>query len=90
MSNVKDRVRQRRQQGNGGGEQAPARRSELDVKVDKARHMFGRMQDEFAAALPKHVGIDRFMRMAVTCMRKNPALLDCDPPSVLAALLEAA
>lgn len=94
MSDVKDRVRQRRQQASGGGgqnqDQPGTAVVTFDEKMADARTMFKKMQGEFAAALPKHVGIDRFMRMALTCMRKTPQLLDCDPASVLAALLEAA
>lgn len=94
MSDLQSRVRQRREQSSGGGQnraQRPGTQvSPVDEKVSNARSMFMRMKDEFATALPKHVGTDRFLRMAVTCMRKNPQLLDCDPPSVIAALMEAA
>ncbi|MCP9963949.1 recombinase RecT [Actinomadura madurae] len=92
MTDLQSRVRQRRAQGGGVQDQGQpgTQVSPVDRKMADARQMFTKMQGEFAAALPKHVGIDRFMRMALTCMRKNPQLLDCDPASVLGALLEAA
>ncbi|NEA21547.1 recombinase RecT [Actinomadura bangladeshensis] len=95
MSDLQTRVRQRREQSNGGPQsqqqgQPGKQLSPVDVKMADARSMFMRMKGEFATALPQHVGADRFMRMALTCMRKTPALLDCDPPSVIAALMEAA
>lgn len=94
MTDLKNRVAARRQTaGNGNqpaGEQPGNQLSPVDKKLSSARAMFTQMKGEFATALPKHIGVDRFMRMALTCMRKNPALLDCDPPSVLAALMEAA
>lgn len=94
MTDLKNRVAARRQTaGNGNqpaGEQPGSQLSPVDKKLSSARAMFTQMKGEFATALPKHIGVDRFLRMALTCMRKNPALLDCDPPSVLAALMEAA
>jgi recombination protein RecT len=91
---LKTRVANRRNGGNGNAAPAAGNGGGQLKKVDRqmadARQMFTRMKGEFAVALPKHVGVDRFMRMALTCMRKTPALLDCEPASVIAALMEAA
>jgi len=46
------------------------------------------MKNQFAMALPKHCKIDRFMRMALTCVRKNPKLLACTKESVFACLMD--
>lgn len=48
------------------------------------------MEPEFARALPAHVGVDRFARMALTTVRQTPKLLECDPASVLGGLMSAA
>jgi len=45
---------------------------------------------DLAAALPKHLGIDRMMRVYLTMFRKNPKLLTCDAASVYGSLLTAA
>jgi len=46
------------------------------------------MKKQMALALPKHCTIDRFMRMAVTSIRKNPALAECTQESVFACLMD--
>lgn len=42
---------------------------------------------EIARALPKHLSADRMARIALTCFRQNPALADCEPKSVFAAVI---
>lgn len=49
-----------------------------------------RLEPEFARALPRHVDIDRFARMAITTVRLNPGLLACTTESVLGGLMQAA
>lgn len=90
MTDLKNRVAARANNGNHGNGAPGKQLDPVDRKVADARAMFQSMKGEFAVALPKHVGVDRFMRMALTCVRKTPALLDCDPPTVIAALMEAA
>ena len=43
----------------------------------------------FAEALPKHLNGDRFARLALTTLRKTPALQACKPESFVGALLTA-
>lgn len=45
------------------------------------------MRRQFALALPKHLTPDRFVRVALTAMTRNPKLAQCDQPSFFAALL---
>src|SRR5579875_1232064 len=45
------------------------------------------MRDQFAAALPRQLDADRFVRVAMTTLRTNPRLLQCDQQSLLAALM---
>jgi len=46
--------------------------------------------DKFAEAMPAVMTRDRFMRIAIGAIRRNPKLLDCDPLSLMGSLLVAA
>lgn len=59
-------------------------------RVRTARHLLAHMRPQFEMALPRHIGVDRFLRTAFTCVQQNPKLLECTQESLLAALLEAA
>lgn len=48
------------------------------------------MKKQFAMALPKHLTVDRLMRMAVTTLHKTPKLLECTQESVLACFMDCA
>lgn len=54
------------------------------------RDMLVRMQDQIAAALPKHITPERMIRVALTACQRVPKLLDCDPVSVVGAVVQAA
>lgn len=41
-------------------------------------------------ALPKHIDIDRFTRIAMTQLRTNPVLRQCSVPSLLASIMQCA
>ena len=43
---------------------------------------------QFATALPRHLKPDRFIRIALTALTKNPRLLDCTPASLMGCLLD--
>lgn len=45
---------------------------------------------QFAAALPRHMSGDKFVRVAITCIRQNPKLAGCSQPSLLGAFMTAA
>lgn len=62
--------------------QAPERRTATDLLES--------MRGEFVKALPKHVSIDHFMRLALTEVRQTPALGQCDGSSLLGALMVSA
>lgn len=48
------------------------------------------MKSQFALALPRLITADRFVRVALTCVNKNPKLLACTRDSLLACLLDCA
>jgi recombination protein RecT len=54
------------------------------------RILLERQKEQFAIALARHVDPDRFVRIALTVVRRNPELLKCDQSSFLAALMECA
>lgn len=45
---------------------------------------------QFAAALPKHIDSERFIRIAITTIRQNPKLAECSQESLLGALMTSA
>jgi recombination protein RecT len=49
-----------------------------------------KVKAQIALALPKHVAADRLARVALTEVRKNPALARCDQTSFLGALMTCA
>lgn len=52
--------------------------------------MLETMKPQLAAALPKHLSADRMARIALTCYRNTPKLAECDPTSVIAAVVQCA
>ncbi len=51
------------------------------ISSDKAKK-------QFALALPKHLKPDRFIRIAITAINKNPKLLQCTQASLLSCLMD--
>ena len=49
-----------------------------------------RMSPEIKRALPKHMDADRLARIAMTVIRTTPKLLECNVPSLLAAVMQSA
>ncbi len=45
------------------------------------------MKTQIALALPKHLTPERMIRIAITCLRTNPKLVECDPQSILASVM---
>jgi recombination protein RecT len=48
------------------------------------------MKEQLAAALPEHVTVEKFLRVAVTALQQNPALLNADRNSLFAAVVTSA
>jgi recombination protein RecT len=46
-------------------------------------------KDQIALALPKHMNPERMSRIALTIIRKNPRLLECNPVSLFGAIIQA-
>lgn len=45
------------------------------------------MQPQIAMALPKHLTPERMIRIAITCLRTNPKLAECEPQSIMASVM---
>jgi recombination protein RecT len=58
-------------------------------KVMTVRNLLEKCKSQIAMALPKHMTPDRMMRVAMTEIQKTPALLDCSPVSLVAAVIQA-
>lgn len=59
-------------------------------KVQGMRELLERSKGQIALALPKHLTPERMMRVALTAIQTSPQLLDCDPRSVIGAVVQAA
>lgn len=57
---------------------------------DTIRKLLERMAPEIKRALPKHMDVDRLTRVALTTIRLNPKLLECNATSLIAAVMQAA
>ena len=67
-------------------QQAPATQQKPKTIEDYLKQMAPAM----AQALPKHMDVDRVMRLAMTTIRTTPALRDADVSSLLGAVMQAA
>lgn len=47
-----------------------------------------RVKEQIALALPRHMTPDRMVRVALTSINKNPALLKCTPESLLSCMMQ--
>lgn len=56
--------------------------------ADRFPAMLEKFKGEIARALPQHMNADRMARIALTAFRLNPKLGECDPRSVMAAVIQ--
>lgn len=63
--------------------------TQLSKKTEKLRTLLEspKLRDQMALVLPKHLTPDRMARIAITALIKTPKLAECDPASVLAAMM---
>lgn len=50
--------------------------------------LLAKMKPAIQAALPRHLTPDRMLRMATTCIKRTPKLVNCDPMSVIGCIVE--
>lgn len=64
--------------------------SPYQEKVGTIRTMLESAKGQIKIALPRHLDADRMGRIVMTAAQKTPALLDCTPKSLIAAVIQAA
>jgi recombination protein RecT len=58
-------------------------------KVKSVRALLERSKAQIAIALPAHLTADRMIRVALTCVQRNPQLLECSEISLIGAIIQA-
>jgi len=58
-------------------------------KVSTVRDLLEKSKAQIALALPRQMTPDRMVRVAMTSIQRTPKLLDCDPRSLVAAIIQA-
>jgi len=68
----------------------PKRQSRALKPIEEVRQGLSKMEGELATALPSHIPIERFKRVAITAVQQNPSLLKADRKSLFGACMTAA
>ena len=58
--------------------------------ANNIRALLEKSKGQIAMALPKHLNADRIIRVAMTSIQRTPKLLDCDPKSLIGAIIQSA
>ncbi len=58
-------------------------------KVRTIRDLLNQSKNQIAMALPKHLSPEKMLRVAMTSIQQNYLLLECDPKSLIGAIMEA-
>lgn len=56
--------------------------------IDNIRTLLQKSKGQIAMALPKHLSADRIIRVAMTSIQRTPKLLECDPKSLIGAIIQ--
>jgi len=65
------------------------RKSMIIANQKSVTSLLEKMKPEISRCLPKHLTPERMSRIAITELRKNPKLQECDPLSFIAAIMQA-
>ena len=60
------------------------------IEIIRSQLNLPAMRDQLRMALPPHVSLDKFLRVAITALQQNPDLLKADRNSLYAAIVSAA
>lgn len=60
------------------------------TQQDTVRNLMMTMRGEIAKALPEYLPVDKFIRTGLTAINSNPKLLNCNPNSLIAAVMNSA
>lgn len=64
--------------------------NDMPLAVKTLRDDLGKMSDQFKFALPAHIPVERFVRVVMTAVQRNPKLLRCTRQSFFNACMSAA
>jgi recombination protein RecT len=59
-------------------------------RANNIRAMLEKSKNQIAMALPNHLNADRLIRVAMTSIQRTPKLLECDPKSLIGAIIQSA
>lgn len=68
----------------------PAKSNPNTAVVTSVQGLLVKFKDQIQAALPKGLTAERLSRIALTELRKNPKLLECEPTSFMGAVMQCA
>jgi recombination protein RecT len=63
--------------------------TKIQEKTRNVRSLIEKSREQIAVALPRHLSAERMIRVFNTAIQKTPALLDCEPRSLIGALIQA-
>src|SRR5262245_19014428 len=72
------------------GEEKVNIQAPIKSPMNELRTQIGRMENQWIAALPKHISIDKFQRVVMTAVQNNPNLVSVDRRSLWNACTQAA
>lgn len=64
--------------------------AEKPIDLIRSQLYLPSMQVQLKSALPPHVTVEKFLRVAMTALQQNPGLLNMDRPSLFAAIVTSA
>lgn len=72
------------------GQPAKKPPTELQVRQQSVRDLIETAKPKFAAVIPKHIDVDRLVRVTIASINKTPALMNCTKESLLNSIMTAA
>lgn len=63
------------------------KKNDIQNNHNTIRDMLDKLKPQMAMAMPSHMTPDRMVRIALTELRKNPKLCECDPLSFVASVM---
>lgn len=71
-----------------GSAQVPVQRR--STEIDTVRMALDKLRPQLQMALPRHLTVDRLLRVAMTAVQNTPKLLECDRRSLFGAIMTCA
>jgi recombination protein RecT len=60
----------------------------VQEKIKNVRALLEKSKAQIAQALPRHMDAERMLRIAMTSIQRTPKLLDCEPISLIGAVIQ--